>query len=98
MEEMVRQDGGAVLLQLKVVPGSRKEQLAGALGDRLKIKVAAPPEDGRANQAVCALIARRLGIGLKAVTVVTGPTRAEKTVRIEGVSAPSVAQALGIAG
>jgi uncharacterized protein YggU (UPF0235/DUF167 family) len=51
------------------------------LGERLKVRVRAPPEDGRANAAVCAVIAAWLGV--KRVAVVSGHTRPEKTVVIE---------------
>lgn len=81
----------AVRIALKVVPGSRRDQIVGRLGDRLKVKVAAPPEDGRANEAVCALIAAALGVKARDVTIVAGHTSAEKTVRVVGRSAADVA-------
>lgn len=76
----------AVRIRLKVVPGSRKEQIVGPLGDRLKIKVAAPPEQGKANQAVCELLARALGVDTRRVEIVAGLTNPEKVARVEGVS------------
>lgn len=87
----------AVLIQVKVVPGSRREEIVGWLGDRLKVKVAAPPEDGRANEALCRLIAETLGVGVRGVSVVSGHSRPEKTVQIEGVSASQVASRVGSA-
>jgi uncharacterized protein (TIGR00251 family) len=77
----------ATLLHVKVVPGSRKDAIVGALGDRLKVKVAAAPEEGKANAAVCGLIAARLGLKPRDVTVVVGHASAEKTLRIEGLTA-----------
>ncbi len=76
---------GAVLLAVKVVPGARRDGIAGRLGDRLKVRVAAPPEGGRANRAVCELIARELGVRASAVEVVSGHTSAEKTLLVKGV-------------
>ncbi len=70
-----------------MVPGSRKDEVVGVLGDRLKVKVSAPAEEGRANVAVCTLIAQKLGVNARAVTVVSGPTNPEKVVRVQGVSA-----------
>lgn len=84
-------------LGVKVVPGSRREEIVGWLGERLKVKVAAPPEDGRANEAVCRLIATTLGVGVRAVSVVSGHSRPEKTLRIEGVAAETLALRLGVA-
>lgn len=73
------------LLRVKVVPGARKEGIAGTLGDRIKIRVSAPPEDGKANLAVCRVVAEALGIRARQVCVESGHTNPEKTLRIEGV-------------
>ncbi len=67
----------------------------GALGDRLKVKVAAAPEEGKANAAVCGLIAARLGLKTRDVTVVVGHASAEKTLRIEGLTAAEAEGRLG---
>ena len=76
------------------VPVVGAREVVGALGDRLKIKVAAPPEDGRANAGVCALLAERLGVGRRAVEVVSGMTNPEKVVRVEGVDAATARRLL----
>ena len=54
---MISRDGGDVLIRVKVVPGASRAGIAGVLGDRLKVRVSAPAEGGRANKAVCAVIA-----------------------------------------
>lgn len=77
---------GEVRIAVKAVPGSRKTQVAGLLGDRLKLKVAAPPEDGKANQAICDLLATALGIREKDVRIVSGHASSEKVVAVFGVS------------
>ncbi len=69
-------------LRVKVVPGASRDQLAGILGDRLKLRVSAPPEAGKANRAVCALIGDWLGT--TRVTVHCGTTSAEKTLLVHG--------------
>ncbi len=74
-------DGGAVI-RVKAVPGASRDQIAGVLGDRLKVKVAAPPEGGKANKAICALIAKALGVKTAQVEIVSGATNPEKIVRI----------------
>lgn len=89
-------DGKAARLDVKVVPGARRDQVAGPLGERLKVRVAAPPEGGRANKAVCALIAGALGLRASEVTVIAGPASPEKTLRIEGRTAAEVRAALGL--
>jgi uncharacterized protein len=75
-----------VEIRLKVVPGSRKDEIVGTHGDRLKIKVAAPPENGKANESVCALIARKLSVPVRAIAVIAGASSAEKIIRIDGVA------------
>ncbi len=72
-------------IRIKVVPGAKQEGLAGLLGDRLKLRVRAPPEDGRANQAVCDLLQRLTGA--RRVTVIAGLTSPAKTVQLEGGNA-----------
>lgn len=67
-------------LRIKVVPGARKTESAGVLGDRLKIRVAAAPERGKANDALLAFLAQCLGA--KDLQLVSGQTSPEKTVLV----------------
>ena len=69
---------------LKVVPGASNSAIVGPLGDRLKVKVAAPPEHGKANQAVLKLLADWLGT--KQIAMVNGHTSAHKTVYVNGLN------------
>lgn len=85
--------GGAVLA-VKVVPGSSRDKLAGVLGDSLKITTSAPPEKGKANQAVAALLARALGVDKRSVELVSSPSNPRKEFRIAGLSADQVRAAL----
>jgi uncharacterized protein YggU (UPF0235/DUF167 family) len=84
-----------IRLAIKVVPGASRDEIAGWLGDTLKIRVVAPPERGRANAAVEALLAAALGLPPGCVRVVTGRSSARKAVVIEGLTATEVAQRLG---
>lgn len=77
---------GAILLAVKAVPGAKRDEIAGPLGDRLKIRVAAPPEGGRANRAITELLARALGMKARDIELVAGASGAEKTFRLRGVS------------
>ncbi len=78
------------------MPGSRASSIVGPLGDRLKIKVAAPPEHGKANQAVCELLAKALGISARSVCIIAGLSNPEKTARITGLAAPDVRAKLSL--
>ncbi len=82
--------GPAVLISVKAVPGARRNEVVGPLGDRLKVRVSAPPEGGKANEAICELLALELGVTRKNVQVVRGHGRAEKVVRVAGVRAPDL--------
>jgi uncharacterized protein len=59
-------------LNVKVVPGSSRDQIVGWLGDALKIRVTAPPETSKANEAIIELLAERLGIGTDAIQIESG--------------------------
>ncbi len=84
----------ACLLSIKAVPGARRDEIAGPLGDRLKVRISAAPEDGKANKAICAKVAETLGLRAAAVTLIRGQTNPEKTLRIVGMDAHSVAAKL----
>jgi uncharacterized protein (TIGR00251 family) len=82
-----RQSGDAVEFFVKVVPGASRTKIAGVLGEALKVSVAAPPEKGKANDAVIELLADRLGVSRKDVAVAAGATNPRKTIRVVGVTA-----------
>ena len=90
----LQQAGDDVLIWIKAVPNASRDQVAGAIGERLKIRVAAPPEDGKANKAICAVLAKTLGVRPKQVTVESGHTGVEKTVRVAGITVTQVAARL----
>lgn len=92
----IRIDGGALELDLKVVPGARRDEISGPLGERLKVRTTAPPEGGKANRAVVGLLARTLGLPARAITIQRGHSAAEKTVRIEGLDLASASGHLGL--
>ena len=77
--------GGDVELRVKAVPGAKREEIAGVLGDRLKIRVAQPPEGGRANDAIRALLAVRLGVASRDIEILQGASSPQKTLRIRGL-------------
>ncbi|HMN39865.1 MAG TPA: DUF167 domain-containing protein [Phycisphaerales bacterium] len=80
----------AALIRIKAVPGATRDQVVGRLGDRLKVRVAQPPEGGKANRAICELLAAELGVKARAAAIASGESSAEKVVRIEGVKAAAV--------
>ncbi len=85
---------GYVVVDVHVQPRAGRTAVVGRHGAALKLRVAAPPADGRANDATCALLARTLGVKDAAVSLVSGATSRTKRVRIDGVEGPDVATAL----
>jgi uncharacterized protein len=74
-------------LAIRVQPRAKHTEIAGERGGAVVIRVAAPPVDGKANDAVRRLIAQRLGVPRSAVEIVRGESARDKLVRIEGLSA-----------
>lgn len=86
----IREDAGAVTFDVLVTPRASRERLGPVVDARLKVTVTAPPVEGEANAAVCALLARALGVARGRVSVARGETGRRKTVRVEGVTADAV--------
>lgn len=87
-------DGDAILLDVKIVPGSSRTRYLDEWDGRARIAVAAAPEKGRANSTLIAFIAKALSIRRGDVTIVRGFTSPLKTIRIARVSADAVCAAL----
>src|SRR5262249_7687327 len=81
---------GGALIRVKAVPGAKRDEVVGRLGDRLKVRVTQHPEGGKANRAICAMLAAELGIKPRDVTVAAGESSPEKTIRAAGVTAAAV--------
>ena len=94
-ELQIQEDDQGIVLVAKIVPGSSKTALAGALDSMVKIKVAAPPEKGKANQCLIAFLAKQLGVKKNAIHIVSGQTSPVKHVKIEGISARTCLEKLG---
>jgi uncharacterized protein (TIGR00251 family) len=78
------------LLAIKAIPNAPRSAVVGWLGDALKVKVHAPPVEGRANDALCEFLAAEFGLPRRAVTVERGDTSRQKTVRLAGLSLADV--------
>jgi hypothetical protein len=82
-----REDGDALVLALHVQPGASRTEVAsvhGAEGDaRLKVRLAAPPVDGKANAELLRFLAEAFGVPLRQVCLLRGATSRQKTVRVE---------------
>jgi len=94
----IDQHGKDVLIAVKVVPGSSRTRVAGMIGQRVKIAVSAPPEKGKANDALAKYIAGLCGLRTREVTVESGLTAPLKTIRVKGSTADQIRTALGLLG
>jgi uncharacterized protein (TIGR00251 family) len=74
---------GSIMLEIHVQPGAKKSEVAGVHGNALKIRVAAPPVEGKANAALVAFLADQFSVARRAVTIVRGENGRRKTIRVE---------------
>jgi len=82
---------GCITLTLHIQPGAKKSEFAGLHGDALKIRLAAPPVDGKANEALIRFIADALGLAKSAVHLKSGHTSRRKVLEILGTSTTTIA-------
>ncbi|NUT56700.1 MAG: DUF167 domain-containing protein [Thermoleophilia bacterium] len=85
-------------VRLRVAPGAAKPGVVGRHGDAWKLRVAAPPEHGRANDAVVALLAETLDVPRTSVTLVSGASSRNKIVELAGIAPDEIERRLATAG
>ena len=77
-----RWDGDDLVLELRVQPRASADQIVGVVGDRLRVRVTAPPVDDAANRRVIALLAKEFGVARSRVALIAGAASREKRVRV----------------
>jgi uncharacterized protein len=77
----------AIVLTLHVQPGAKRTEVAGTHGVALKVRLAAPPVDGKANAELLRFLADAFGVPLRRATLVRGETSRRKVVRVVGPAA-----------
>ncbi|MBN1359901.1 MAG: DUF167 domain-containing protein [Sedimentisphaerales bacterium] len=92
----IHEEDAGVTFTAKVVPGSSKTAVVGILDGMVKIKVAAPPEKGKANASLAAFLARRTGVRKNAVSITAGQTSPVKQIVIAGITAVALREKLGL--
>ena len=75
------------LISVHVQPGAKKSAVAGLHGDALKIRIAAPPVEGKANEALAAFVAKALSLPRRAVRIVKGESSREKLLLVADANA-----------
>lgn len=85
---------GAVTFSVRVQPRASRTGIAGELEDAVKIRLAAPPVDGAANEELIRFLAGLFRLSRQQVTIISGAASKNKIVRVSGISADAVRQAL----
>jgi uncharacterized protein len=83
-------------IRVHLQPRARKNEIAGERAGAVLIRVTAPPVDGKANEALCRLVAKAAGVAPSRVTVVRGHTARDKVLEVEGVEPQELRAALGL--
>lgn len=78
---------GALVLRVRAQPGARTTGVVGRHGSALKVRVSAPPDRGKANDALAVALADALGVPPRQITLVSGATNRSKRFRVEGCTA-----------
>lgn len=82
-------------IEVRLRPRGHADELMGVVDGVVQARVSAPPVDGRANRALCRLIAKAAGVAPSRVSVVRGEKARDKLVRVEGVEKEALLEALG---
>jgi uncharacterized protein len=83
-------------LSVRLQPRARRDEIVGERGGAVVIRVTAPPVDGKANAALCRLVAKTAGVPPSRVSVIRGHSARDKVVRVEGIQTDALRAALGL--
>jgi uncharacterized protein (TIGR00251 family) len=85
---------GGITFSIRVTPRAKRNQVVGVANGALKVSVTAPPEDGRANDAVIELLAAWLGIKRRQIEIVSGATNRNKVIRVTEIARKDIVSRL----
>jgi uncharacterized protein (TIGR00251 family) len=91
---MLREENGHVTFKVRVAPRASKNQVVGVEGDAVKIRLAAPPVEGKANEALEKFLASLLDVPRSSVEIIAGQSSRNKVIRIRGVSPARLEQVI----
>jgi uncharacterized protein (TIGR00251 family) len=84
----------AAFLVVRLTPRASRDEIVGWQGDELRVRLRAPPVDGRANEALLRLLASRLDVSPSSIELVSGATARVKRLRVEGLTDAEVRRRL----
>jgi len=87
----IRETAAGTVFRIRVVPRASRREVAGIQGDALKLRITAPPVEGKANEECIRLLAETLGVKKGQVTIIAGHGSRTKTVAVDGVKAAEIA-------
>ena len=90
----IRETAAGAVFKVRVVPRASRSEMAGIQGDSLKLRLNAPPVEGKANEECIRLLAEILGVRKTQVTIIAGHTARTKTIAVEGIRAEALAALL----
>jgi len=91
----VQEVDGSLAFAVRVVPRAKKNEIAGVVGGALKVRIAAPPEKGKANEALVEFLAQALGVRKRQVEIVRGQRARNKIIRVRGLPEKEARESLG---
>ena len=94
MLELNEKDGG-VTIKVRVQPRASRTEIIGEHAGAIKLRVAAPPVDGKANEECRRYLAKLLKVGATSVEIISGDSSRDKVIRVSNISARRVIEALG---
>jgi uncharacterized protein len=81
-------------LRLRIVPNAKRSEVVGPHGDALKLKIAAPALEGRANEELVKFLSEKLGVPRRSITLVSGEKSRDKVVEVEGMEEADVRECI----
>ena len=91
---VVEDSSQGAILNIRLQPKARREEIVGLHGESLKVAVRAPPVDGAANNALIRLLSKRLGVARRSIMIISGHTGRSKRVCLHGVEADALRRTL----
>ncbi len=83
-------------INVRLTPRAGENRIVGERDGLVLVRVTAPPSEGRANEALCRLIARRARVGIRSVSITRGLSSRQKRVRVQGITEQRLRAALGL--
>lgn len=96
MDSLFRETGEGVTFGVKVIPRAKRDEIVGVENGVVKIRLNAPPVEGKANEALVRFLAERLGVARGNVEIVRGETTRNKVVRLRGIGIDKLKERLGV--